>query len=88
MNSIFCLPLSTSFVCDELSDSFMEFVHGLRSNSQKVPASIIGTANIINIVLNGVTPYEIKAAYEKLPKIPAPPVPEDHVDMTFLIVRY
>lgn len=31
--------------------------------------------NIINIVWTGETPTVIKAAYEKLPKIPAPPVP-------------
>lgn len=42
--------------------------------------------DINKIVLTGDRPSEIRAAYENDPKIPAPPVPEDHVEMTFLYV--
>lgn len=59
-------------------------VHGLRSSTQNAAPSINGTLNINNIVLTGDTPNDINAAYEKLPKMPAPPVPDDHVDITFL----
>lgn len=59
-------------------------VHGLRNNNQNVTPSNTGTINMTSIVFRGERPIEIKAAYEKLPKIPAPPVPDDHVDMTFL----
>lgn len=72
-------------VVNESSDSFFGITQlGLRNNNQKVMPSMNGMINIINIVLIGETPMEISAAYEKLPKIPAPPVPLDQVLITFL----
>lgn len=65
-------------------DPFLGIDFGLRSNIQKAAASITGTTNIVNIVLTGDTPNAMSPAYETEPMIPAPPVPEDHVDITFL----
>lgn len=71
-------------VLNEISESFFGMVHGFRNKHQKVIASMNGTINIIHIVFTGETPIEIRAAYEKLPKIPAPPVPLDQVLITNL----
>lgn len=61
-------------------------VQGLRNKIQKAAPSIKGTHNIINMVLTGPTPNDRKIAYEDAPTIPAPPVPELHVEITFLIL--
>lgn len=66
------------------SESLFGIVFGFRSNTQNVAPSSSGTLSIISIVLTGVMPISIRAAYKKLPKMPAPPVPLDHVLMTFL----
>lgn len=76
--------MSYGVVVNEISESFLGMAHGLRSKKKNVIASIHGTTNIIHIVLMGETPSEISAAYENDPKIPAPPVPLDHVLITFL----
>ena len=56
---------------------------GWSSMSQKVAAWIIGTNNITKSVAlelkNNVSP-----AYDSAPITPAPPVPDDQVDITFL----
>lgn len=59
-------------------------LRGRRNTPQKAIASKIGTTIIISIVSTGVTPSEIRPAYEREPITPAPPVPDDHVDITFL----
>lgn len=66
------------------SESLFGIVLGLRSNTQNVAPSSSGTLNIISIVFTGVMPISVRAAYRKEPKMPAPPVPLDHVLMTFL----
>lgn len=78
-------------VADELvvDDVFVQYStrgidFGLRNRIQKVAPSNIGINIIMSIVLTGVTPNVISPAYDTAPIIPAPPVPEDHVDMTFL----
>lgn len=68
----------------DITEWVFGIVFGFRSNNQNVAPSITGTINIMYIVSTGEMPYEIKAAYEKLPKIPAPPVPDDHDDITLL----
>lgn len=50
---------------------------GRRNNIQNVAPSRNGMINIIINVKNGVQPSDSSAAYEKAPKIPAPPVPLD-----------
>lgn len=57
---------------------------GRRKSPQNTIASMTGIEIIISIVFTGVTPSEMRPAYEREPKTPAPPVPEDHVDTTFL----
>lgn len=57
---------------------------GLRSIIQKENASSAGKSNIINIVSRGLTLSARSEAYESEPITPAPPVPDDHVDTTFL----
>lgn len=47
-------------------------------------AIVNGTISIISKALR--SPKELSAAYDSAPAIPAPPVPEDHVDTTFLKV--
>lgn len=59
-------------------------IFGRRSTPQKATASIAGTTIIISIVVTGVTPNAMSPAYEREPMTPAPPVPDDHVDITFL----
>lgn len=59
-------------------------IFGRRSTPQKATASMAGTTIIISIVVTGVTPNAISPAYEREPMTPAPPVPDDHVDITFL----
>lgn len=45
-------------------------------------------AGIISIINNAVfKPSVASAAYDKDPRIPAPPVPEDHVETTFLNIK-
>lgn len=51
---------------------------------QNAITSIIGTSNIINNVVRESIPKARKPAYETAPITPAPPVPDDHVDTTFL----
>lgn len=80
------MPLSSlSNVCLYFGSEFcfgIEF--GFRSRTQNVNASSSGMVDINKIVLKGDKPSEIRAAYEKDPSMPAPPVPLDHVLITFL----
>lgn len=68
----------------EHSKSCLGILFGLRNNIQNVVATITGTISIINIVWVGENPSEISVAYEKDPRIPAPPVPDAYADITFL----
>lgn len=45
---------------------------------------VTGMMVITNNVLRGERPAEVKPAYDKAPNSPAPPVPEEYVDITFL----
>lgn len=46
-------------------------------------------AGIMSIINNAVfKPSVASAAYDKDPRIPAPPVPEDHVETTFLNIKF
>lgn len=56
----------------------------MRNKIQKAAPSIKGTLNMSSIVFTGDTPKAMRAAYEVAPIMPAPPVPDDHVDITFL----
>lgn len=91
----FLLPHSTSiWLSIELQaalnfslDTFLGIDFGLRNSIQKAAPSIIGTLSIISIVCTGDTPNAMRPAYDTAPMIPAPPVPDDHVDITFLQIR-
>jgi hypothetical protein len=49
-----------------------------------VAAITTGTLNITNREFAALRTSEVSPAYELAPRIPAAPVPEDHVDITFL----
>lgn len=66
------------------SKSCFGILFGDRSKIQNAVATITGTTSIISMVSVGVKPSEISAAYEKDPRIPAPPVPDAYVEITFL----
>lgn len=67
-----------------VADSVGFIVVGRLSRPQKTMASITGTQSISNNVLIGVIPNRMRPAYEREPMTPAPPVPDDQVDITFL----
>ena len=43
-----------------------------------------GTMVITSRVFRGESPTDVKPAYDRAPNIPAPPVPEEYADITFL----
>ena len=43
-----------------------------------------GLISMMSRVTRGVTPIAVSPAYDKAPNKPAAPVPDDHVDTTFL----
>lgn len=47
-----------------------------------------GIISIKRTVFLGLRPLVVRTAYDKAPKTPEPPVPDDHVDTTFLILRF
>lgn len=72
---LFNMPFSwSSNVCLYFGSEFCFGIElGFRRTKKNVIASNIGMVDINNIVLTGDRPSEINAAYEKLPRIPAPP---------------
>lgn len=77
--SITSLSLEGSFSTD-----FSITLLGRRSINQNATASNAGTTNITSKVATGVKPNSINPAYDSAPITPAPPVPDDHVEITFL----
>jgi hypothetical protein len=43
-----------------------------------------GTTVITSSVVRGDRPTDVRPAYDKAPNIPAPPVPDEYADITFL----
>lgn len=91
-DSIFLLPHSKSnWLSIELLaalnlslDTFFGMQLGFLSKIQNAAPSRSGTLNIRSIVFTGEIPTATRPAYDSDPIIPAPPVPDDHVDITFL----